>query len=138
MTNNLRYTDQIMAIIRIVFGGMLIYMSREMLIKETMTGNIQWLTDIHFPIPTIMAYIGKIAELLCGVSLVLGFGIRWTALPVMFTMLVINYFMENVNLWGNTFLAFLLLMVFFAQGDGIWTVISILNKSKMKRENENQ
>ena len=29
MTNNLRYTDQIMAIIKVVFGGMLIYMSRK-------------------------------------------------------------------------------------------------------------
>jgi uncharacterized membrane protein YphA (DoxX/SURF4 family) len=82
--------------------------------------------------PALMAYIGKLAELLGGISLVLGFGIRWTAVPAMIAMLVINFIMGDGHLWGNTFMAFLLLLVFFILGDGSWSLSSLLQKRKDK------
>ncbi|MBK6478564.1 MAG: DoxX family membrane protein [Saprospiraceae bacterium] len=41
--------------------------------KDTMSGYIQWLGDIHFPFASKMAYVGKIAEMVGGLSLILGF-----------------------------------------------------------------
>jgi putative oxidoreductase len=128
MKNKLKYGDHILAVIRITLGLLLLYVGREMFNAESMKGYTDWLTDIKFPMPKIMAYMGKLAEIAGGLSLVLGIGIRWTAIPAMIAMLVINFIMGDGNLWGGTFLAFLLILVFFIQGEGIWTVSGLVYK----------
>lgn len=128
MINKMKYGDQVLAIIRITLGLLLLYVGREMFNAESMKGYTDWLTDLKFPLPKIMAYAGKLAEIAGGISLVLGIGIRWTATPAMIAMLVINFIMSDGQLWGSTFLAFLLIVVFFVQGEGIWSVTSFLGR----------
>ncbi len=124
----LKYADQIMAIIRITLGLLLLYVGKEMFKAENMKGYTDWLTDIKFPMPKLMAYMGKLAEIAGGLSLVSGIGIRWTAIPAMIAMLVINFIMSDGQVWGNTFLAFLLILVFFVQGEGIWSIPELVKK----------
>lgn len=130
MEKKLKYADFVLAFIRITLGLLLIYVGKEMFSQDSMKGYINWLTDIKFPMPAFMAYIGKVAELIGGISLVLGIGIRWTSIPAMIAMLVINFIMGDGHLWGNTFLAFLLLIVFFILGDGTWSLSSFLQNRR--------
>lgn len=126
----MKYGDQVLAIIRITLGLLLLYVGREMFNAESMKGYTDWLTDLKFPLPKIMAYAGKLAEIAGGITLVLGIGIRWTAIPAMIAMLVINFIMGDGHLWGSTFLAFLMILIYFVQGAGIWSVAEILSKNR--------
>jgi len=128
----LKYADQVMAIIRITLGLLLLYVGREIFKADSMKGYTDWLTDLKFPMPKIMAYVGKLAEIAGGLSLVLGIGIRWTALPAMIAMLVINFIMGDGQVWGSTFLAFLLILMYFVQGEGTWGVADILKTYRSK------
>ncbi|MBK9931381.1 MAG: DoxX family protein [Saprospiraceae bacterium] len=58
-----------MTLVRVLTGVILFKFSLEMFSKDTMSGYIQWLGDIHFPFASKMAYVGKIAEMVGGLSL---------------------------------------------------------------------
>ena len=62
MINKMKYGDQVLAIIRITLGLLLLYVGREMFNAESMKGYTDWLTDLKFPLPKIMAYAGKLAR----------------------------------------------------------------------------
>ena len=48
----------------------------------------QWFGSIGIPAPEIMVYVAGVTELVGGWCLVLGLGVRWFAVPLMFTMVV--------------------------------------------------
>lgn len=47
-----------------------------------------WFGSLGFPAPTVLAYLAGGTELIGGVMLLVGFGVRWAAIPLMFTMAV--------------------------------------------------
>jgi len=51
-------------------------------------GFAGWLASLGFPLPTLNAYLAAGAELLGGIALLTGVGLRLIALPLVFTMLV--------------------------------------------------
>jgi putative oxidoreductase len=79
------------AAIRVITGMLMTYHGIEVLDGNKMYGYGQWLTDLRFPQPHIMAYLGKGTELVSGVLLVLGLFTRLAALALAVTMLLVCF-----------------------------------------------
>jgi uncharacterized membrane protein YphA (DoxX/SURF4 family) len=47
-----------------------------------------WFGSLGIPAPLFMAWMAGLTELLGGVLLIVGLGVRWISIPLMFTMLV--------------------------------------------------
>ena len=47
-----------------------------------------WFEWLGFPAPELMVYLAGGTELIGGIMLLIGFGVRWAAIPLMFTMAV--------------------------------------------------
>lgn len=47
-----------------------------------------WFEWLGFPAPTLMVYLAGGTELIGGIALLIGFGVRWVAVPLLFTMAV--------------------------------------------------
>ena len=47
-----------------------------------------WFEWLGFPAPELMVYLAGGTELIGGVMLLIGFGVRWAAIPLMFTMAI--------------------------------------------------
>lgn len=129
MFNKKQLQDQSLALIRIFTGIILIKVGVEIFSEDKMSGYIQWLTDIKFPLPHLMAYVGKVAELVGGLSFIIGFKVRWTSIPVIITMGVVTFIMGEGSITDNAFFLILLASVFLSQGAGVW---SIENNNKKK------
>ena len=57
--------------------------------KLSHVGNVaSWFEGLGFPAPELMVYLAGGTELVGGVMLLVGFGVRWAAIPLMFTMAV--------------------------------------------------
>lgn len=120
-----------LAIIRIVVGLLIAEAGSMVFNPEHNKGNIAWLTDIHFPLAYIMAYIGKWSELIGGIFLALGFLTRISCVPLIIAMGVITFVMGNGQVFGNEqhpFLFLLLFVVFLILGGGKWSLDNLLFK----------
>ncbi|MCA1805551.1 MAG: DoxX family protein [Xanthomonadaceae bacterium] len=55
-------------------------------------GNVEavawWFDSIGMPAPTLMVYLAGLTELVGGIGLLLGLGVRWFSVPLMVTMIV--------------------------------------------------
>jgi uncharacterized membrane protein YphA (DoxX/SURF4 family) len=60
-------------------------------------GNPDW--GLGLPFPYVMAALAAGAELLGGISLLIGFAVRWFALPLIVTMLVAIFAVHWENGW---------------------------------------
>lgn len=118
---------------RVISGIIFIWFGLEIFSDEQMSGYTQWLTDIKFPLPAFMAYLGKVAEFLGGLSLVFGLFTRWFCIPAMFTMFVITFIMGESDIRSSSFMLLLLGLVFLSAGAGPWSLDHYkLNKGKNK------
>ena len=97
---------------------------------ENMEGYTKWLTDVKVPAPELMAYVGKVAELVCGAMLVLGLFTRLASIPLMITMFVINFIMLEGNLRESPFYLLLLFATFFFVGGGKYSLDEVIRKRK--------
>jgi len=104
--------DKWFIIIRIITGVMIARYGLEVFSKVKMDGNFAWLTDIHFPAPVFMAYLGKWAELVGGIFLVIGLFTRFAAIILIIDMLVVIFIMGAGNIFGDEQLPFLLMTLF--------------------------
>jgi uncharacterized membrane protein YphA (DoxX/SURF4 family) len=48
----------------------------------------QWFEYLGMPAPELMVYLAALTELIGGVALLVGFAVRWLAIPLMITMVV--------------------------------------------------
>ncbi len=128
---------RILAIIRIITGLLLIYHGREVFIPEQMKGYTQWLGDLQYPKPALFAYAGKGAELVGGISLLLGLWVRYCMLPLVATLLLITFTMGHGNIFTDDqhpFILALLCAVFGVIGSGAWSMDGYLaakNKDRL-------
>jgi uncharacterized membrane protein YphA (DoxX/SURF4 family) len=71
-------------------------------------GNPEW--GLGLPFPAVMAYLATLTEIFGAVFLLFGFAVRWTSVPLMFTMVIA---MVTVH-WQNGWLAIAEGVGFFA------------------------
>ena len=60
-------------------------------------GNPDW--GLGLPLPTLMAFLAGWTEVLGGIFLLVGFGVRWISVPLMITMLVAIFSVHITNGW---------------------------------------
>ena len=60
-------------------------------------GNSDW--GLGLPFPELLTYLATTTELAGAVMLLIGFGVRWVSIPLMFTMLVAMFSVHWVNGW---------------------------------------
>ena len=80
-------------ILRVMAGLIIFKYGLELFSEDKMNGYISWLTDLKFPYPGTMAYIGKVCELAGGLLMALGLFTRVAAIPLIITMSVIGFIM---------------------------------------------
>ena len=62
-------------------------------------GTALFFASLGFPLPTLMTWLVIIVELIGGIALVLGFAVRWWAVPLIFTMVVAAVAVHWDNGW---------------------------------------
>ena len=120
-----------LAIIRIIVGLFMIYHGWEVFDAEKMKGYLDWDSFKGFSSPSVMVYMGKIAELVGGILLCLGLFTRLAALMIAVTMLYISFFVGDGRVWyeeQHPFLFVLLAMIFFFYGPGNFSLDRIIFK----------
>lgn len=60
-------------------------------------GDTDW--GLGLPLPTLMAFLAVATELVGGAFLLVGFAVRWAAIPLMITMLVAAFAVHWENGW---------------------------------------
>ena len=116
-------------ITRVITGIIIAKYGLEIFSHDKMKGNADWLTDIRFPAPVFMAYVGKATELLGGILLVFGLVTRFASIALVITMTVVIFIMGKGNIWGDEQLPFLLLLFFVSfilGGAGKWSLDYLL------------
>ncbi|MFI5153812.1 MAG: DoxX family protein [Chitinophagales bacterium] len=93
--------------------------------------------ELHFPMPLLMAFLAKGAELLGGFLLLIGLFTRFGASLIAFTMLIATLVAnlgENWNIDGGfTISYFLFAWIFILNGGGRFSMDAILKSFKMKK-----
>lgn len=60
-------------------------------------GNPDW--GLGLPAPELLTFLATSTEMLGAIALLIGFGVRWFAIPMMFTMIVAIFSVHWVNGW---------------------------------------
>jgi uncharacterized membrane protein YphA (DoxX/SURF4 family) len=60
-------------------------------------GNPDW--GLGLPAPELMAFLATSTEIAGAIMLILGFGVRWISIPLMFTMIIAIFSVHWVNGW---------------------------------------
>lgn len=60
-------------------------------------GNADW--GLGLPFPALLAFLATAAEIVGGIALIVGLGVRWMAVPLMVTMLVAAFSVHWENGW---------------------------------------
>lgn len=112
---------------------LMIYHGYEVFDADKMKGYEQRLTDLKFPSPSLMAYLGKGGEFVVGILLMIGFLTRFAAIFLAITMAVICFIMGKGKVFTDDqhpFLFILLAAIFFFTGAGKWSVDQLLFRNK--------
>ena len=117
-------------LVRIISGGIIFSFGLEIFNSEQMAGYMDWLTNVGMPFPYVMAYIGKLSELIFGCCLLMGLFTRISTVPLMITMCVVNFIMLEGDLRTQPFYLFLLFGAFFFLGSGRISIDSLIGKRK--------
>jgi putative oxidoreductase len=123
------FLENWLASVRVVTGILIAIVGFEVFDKGRMNGNVAWLTDLHFPVPHFMAYLGKAAELIGGIFLALGLLVRLMSVILVVDMFVITFIMGQGKILGDAQLPFVFLLLFagfFFAGSGKWSLDYLL------------
>ena len=124
----LKNFDTVYALLRIVTGFLVLYHGWEVFNPSLMADYAKWLTDLQFPAPALMAYLGKGTEFAAGACLIAGLATRFVAIPIILVMLTISFGMGHGKVWyedQHPFMFVLLCVLFFSGGAGKWSVDAI-------------
>lgn len=111
--------------IRILVGIFMVYHGLEVFDAAKMKEYSTWAPTKNFPQPLLLAYIGKISELIGGLLLGLGYLTRLGIIILIIPMLYIAFLIGSGKIWYDDqypFLFVLLALVFFFNGPGEWSV----------------
>ena len=113
------------ALLRMVTGFFMLLHGWEVFDARQMADYVKWLSDLQFPAPSVMAWLGKSTELIAGAGLMLGFATRFMAIPLMIAMLVVAFGMGQGKIWygdQHPFMFVLLCTLFLFGGGGKWSL----------------
>lgn len=122
-----------LAVVRILLGLFTVYHGWEIFNATKMNDYQQW--DIFKNLSTgkLLPYIGKAAELVAGVLLLMGLFTRSASLFLIVTMSYIAFFIGHGKIWyedQHPFMFVLLGIVFLFTGGGRWSADYYLFKQK--------
>ena len=125
--------DTGLAFVRIIVGVFMILHGIEVFDKDLMDNYATWDQFKQFSSPAFMVYMGKTAELIGGILLMLGLLTRLACLILIFTMLYVSLYVGKGRIWyedQHPFLFVLLGLVFFFTGPGKLSIDHLLFKRK--------
>lgn len=132
LPNNIK---SIIGILRIIVGAMMVYHGWEVFNPAQIKEYAQWDIFKNSASPLLMPYIGKSAELISGVLLLLGLFTRIAAFILIGTMGYISFKVGHGIVWygdQHPFMFVLFGLLFFFAGPGKWSLDHILFKPKSK------
>jgi putative oxidoreductase len=112
-------------VVRLVLGIFMVYHGWEVFDKVEMDKYATWDQFKNTGSPVFMVYLGKIAELVGGVLLILGWLTRLGAIMVVVTMAYISFFVGKGIIWygdQHPFMFVLLGLVFIFTGPGCYSL----------------
>jgi putative oxidoreductase len=123
-------------LVRVVTGVIILKYGLQVFDKVQIGNYTQWLSDIHFPLPRLMTYVGKATEFIGSILLIIGLFTRLSSIILVIDMLVVTFVMGKANLFGDeqgSFLLMLLFLTFLFIGAGKWSIdYYLLDKNNMK------
>ncbi|KIC92044.1 DoxX family protein [Flavihumibacter sp. ZG627] len=123
--SNTIWYHQGIALVRVIVGFFMAYHGWEIFNEKQMSDYAKWLSELHFPQPLIMAYLGKGAELISGILIMVGLFTRLAVIPMIATMLVIAFGMGKGKVHyedQHPFMFVLIGALFFFIGPGRWSL----------------
>ncbi len=132
LTSELVPLKQGIAIVRIIFGMLVIYHGIEVFDAELMQSYVDggMITGTN---ALFMVYVGKSSELICGILLLLGFLTRIGALMAIGTFSYITFMVGGGRFWyqdQHPFMFVLFGFLFFLTGPGDWSLDANIFKPK--------
>lgn len=127
------------ALVRIVLGVLLIFHGLQLFERQDMDEFADVLFNKAMPYPEVMAYSGKLVELIGGFFLILGLFTRLITALLFITFIFITFIMgEGKILTDNQhpFMFALISLVFFFTGAGRFSIdyILFINKKEDKKD----
>ena len=119
-----------LAVVRMIFGLLLVYHGWEVFNPETMKGYTTW--DLFKgPMANLMVYTGKSSELVAGIFILVGLFTRISSVIVMCTFIFITFFVGHGRFWyedQHPFMFLLFGLLFFFTGPGAWNLDDVIFK----------
>lgn len=129
-----KWTDNAIALVRIIVGGFMIYHGAEIFSQEKMDGYEKFLmNDIKMNNPVILSYLGKALELIAGILLVTGLFTRVGALLMAAAMSFITFRIGEGRVYmeeQHPFMFVLFAIIFFFDGGKKWSLDQLLFRKK--------
>jgi len=119
------YQSQCIAVLRIITGIFLIYHGKEVFDAATMQEYANWDKFKGSQVGTVLVYMGKGAEFVAGLLLLLGLLTRIAALILIVTMLYIAFFVGTGKIWyedQHPFMFALMGVLFLFSGGSTWSL----------------
>lgn len=120
-------------LIRITFGFHLLYYSWQPVITLSADESAPFLSSLGIPFPVLMSWLYVLTEFIGGILLMVGFKVRWMALPLIITFIVAAFVAHGGDPYEKSFQALQLLAVsiyFLLRGSGKFSLDSILTNHK--------
>jgi putative oxidoreductase len=127
------WTDNAIAVVRIIVGAFMIYHGAEVFNPELMKGYETRLTEMKMSNASLLAYTGKIAELLAGILLSTGLFTRIGAVIMGGTMTFITFIIGSGKFYyedQHPFMFVLFAFVFFFDGGKKWSLDNLIFRKK--------
>ena len=114
-----------LAALRMLTGALVIYHGWEIFDNSIMQGYMKWEVFQTMPAAKPMLYLGKILELLAGISLLFGLFTRIGGLILAIVMLFICFKIGHGKFWyedQHPFVLAIIGLIFFCTGPVAWSV----------------
>jgi putative oxidoreductase len=130
-----KWTDNAIAITRIIVGAFMIYHGSEVFNLALMKGYETRLTEMKMSNAAFQAYVGKVAELLAGILLTLGLFTRIGAVIMGGTMAFITFIIGSGKFYyedQHPFMFVLFAFIFFVDGGKKWSVDNLIFRGRVQ------
>ena len=124
------WQPQALAIVRIIFGALMVYHGYEIFRPEIMNSYLEW-DMFKGPNGKLMVYVGKTSEFIAGISVCFGLFTRLGCLLGMGTLSYITFFVGHGKFWyedQHPFMFVLLGAVYFFNGPVAWSLDGLISK----------